>query len=355
MRSSSRKTRGFTLVELLVVITIIGVLIALLLPAVQAAREAGRRAQCLNNLKQIGLAMTAFESQQGTYPPGLPTCMPSSQYTNVYGSTGSNACTCCGPNWAVQILPNMEGKNTYDNILRCLDVKGNACSDCAGTGSSGSASWVATGMLNPPNYLCPSADLAPALKGVGGITDLIGKINYGVNWGQLYWAPAGAATSIAAKDGGMFDVVPLSPSTTGRAKLGFRKGIRAGDVTDGLSNTMLASELVALPTATDARGVWTWAIMGATAYSAFDVPNAAPKTDTLPFVDTTLQPTNPLSATQSSTPTAWKAAARSAHSGNIVNVAMGDGSVRNAADTIDPIIWKAMSTRAGHEVVDMSQ
>ena len=84
MRTSGsvRKSSGFTLIELLVVISIIAVLIALLLPAVQSAREAARRAQCVNNLKQIGLALFNYESSVGAFPPGYidyqnnPTLLP---------------------------------------------------------------------------------------------------------------------------------------------------------------------------------------------------------------------------------------------------------------------------------------
>jgi prepilin-type N-terminal cleavage/methylation domain-containing protein len=104
MRNSLRR-RGFTLIELLVVIAIIGVLVGLLLPAVQAAREAARRIQCTNNLKQMGLALQNYHDAIGAFPPG---------YISRRGPDGDNI----GPGWGwgAMILPQIEQGIVFNSI-----------------------------------------------------------------------------------------------------------------------------------------------------------------------------------------------------------------------------------------------
>jgi prepilin-type N-terminal cleavage/methylation domain-containing protein/prepilin-type processing-associated H-X9-DG protein len=113
MRSLTR--RGFTLVELLVVIAIIGILVALLLPAIQAAREAARRSQCSNNAKQIGLALQNYHDTHGSFPPGVIWGPGVAPYTLPYHHT-----------WNVMILPFIEQQSLYNTVDVRLPIWGQA-------------------------------------------------------------------------------------------------------------------------------------------------------------------------------------------------------------------------------------
>jgi prepilin-type N-terminal cleavage/methylation domain-containing protein len=390
MRKAKLNSSGFTLVELLVVISIIGILMSLLLPAVQAAREAARLTQCLNNNRQICTALQSFHTANNCYPPGLPSCQSPSQsspisqtqlYSYVGGAASSTpqACTCCGPNWAVAILPQMDNSAMYNNLLTCLDTNpSNACSSCGvnGTNSGNGVSWTGIGLdgqghpIVPDTYKCPDGgdNLAPFTG--AGMTGGIAKGNYAGNWGLGTWNPI-ATSAYVGTNGGMFDVAALPFTSsggqqTGRGKLGSRFGVRAEDVLDGQSNTMMISEIVGVDSKSDMRGAWTWAAMGATAFSVgatnnagvvnpatVHIPNTSLKDD-LPTVDNSqLLPQSQLQATQDGTANNWIAAARSNHAANFVTVGFADGSTHKYNDSIDPTIWAGMATRAGHENISV--
>ena len=143
-KTRNLKSAGFTLVELLVVVTIIGILIALLLPAVQAAREAARRMQCANNLKQIGLVLHNYLSSVGLFPPG-------EQYEAVEANGDY------GPTWAVSILPYME----LTQLFNMLDPKSPTYCDTALKGPVNHQIAICTPVSS---YRCPSSNHAAKLK-----------------------------------------------------------------------------------------------------------------------------------------------------------------------------------------------
>ena len=198
---SRNHRRGFTLIELLVVIAIIGVLIALLLPAVQAAREAARRAQCTNNLKQIGLALHNYHSVNGTFPLGS---IKAQQNLGSYASY----------RWSVhaQILPNIEQSALYNaiNFSWCPCSSGTASS----INSTARFTWV-------NSFLCPSDAMAGSS---------------GRNYSNSYYGCIGdTMTYGGTRTTGIFASADNYPKTPIRH-------YNIASVTDGTSNTIAFSE-----------------------------------------------------------------------------------------------------------------
>src|SRR4051794_22241931 len=153
----NRPQRGFTLIELLVVIAIIAVLIALLLPAVQAAREAARRSQCVNNLKQLGLALANYHDTVGCFPPG--------------GSDMNIGCQQYSP--LVMILPQMEQTpvfNAYNFTLVNGGTGGGACFAGGNAGQNTTCHRITIATL-----VCPSDQ--------DRLTNVDGRSNYCANFG----------------------------------------------------------------------------------------------------------------------------------------------------------------------------
>src|SRR5438874_1360742 len=138
--------RGFTLVELLVVIAIIGVLVALLLPAVQSAREASRRTNCTNNIRQLGLAATNAADATGRYPVGVQIAqVPAAGTTNMVSAYRTPG---FGPNWAVLMLPYFEQSSLFDQ---------NSASINNYMPSNGAdLSWRRVAAAKLKSFLCPS-------------------------------------------------------------------------------------------------------------------------------------------------------------------------------------------------------
>ena len=200
-----KTNRGFTLVELLVVITIIGILISLLLPAVQAAREAARRLQCSNNLKQVGLALLNYESGYSMFPPG--------------GLNGSS--------WWVRILPYVEQNN--------ISEKYNHSYSCPGWLGGGSDSTGNINLLKDQRFsfmYCPSSTL-PML--VLSNTDQ----NFANVQSATYTGISGATDHSTA-------ATVTAGDAPGRISSGgvliVNRGIPISQITDGTSNTMVVGE-----------------------------------------------------------------------------------------------------------------
>jgi prepilin-type N-terminal cleavage/methylation domain-containing protein/prepilin-type processing-associated H-X9-DG protein len=253
--------RGFTLVELLVVIAIIGILVGLLLPAVQAAREAARRMQCSNNLKQIGLAIHNYESATRRIPPGgghyggtavalgsLP-----APYQRFAGQQAFNRA-----NLLVRLLPFMEQTALFDHFGGDVVTTDNARVPDPSNPLGGQ---LLRGLV-VPSFICPSDDNQPISATVDGIASVIQPANYFMSMGptEMTNNPANPcplfATFNARRQPGATEPNPAGPFTrrgdiTPQALLNSNPAVtrgycgRFGDVADGLSNTIFMGEGIA--------------------------------------------------------------------------------------------------------------
>lgn len=341
-RRTASNSPGFTLVELLVVIAIIGILIALLLPAVQAAREAARRSSCANNLRQIGVALHNYEAAVKVYPPSF--CIVPG--TTLTGNNGS---------WSIhgRLLPYLEQGQRYDLVK--LDQ-----------------AWdtqLASGVpqLRLPVYLCPS-EINDRVRVDAAGKPFVYPHTYGFNFGS--WL--------------IYD--PLTYKT-GDGPFFVNAKIRPAHITDGLSHTLATAEVKSFtpyfrntpadpgPTPPDQTTALTgWASgaqfklgkkpndnTGHTEWCDGRVHHSGFTTVFTPNVKVFYQHTdgvkydvdfNSRQEGQSLTQVSYAAVtARSFHAGG-VNALLMDGSGRFVADAIDRRVWQALGTRAGQEPLD---
>ena len=171
-RPEPKSRRGFTLIELLVVIAIIAVLIALLLPAVQAAREAARRSQCINNMKQLGLAVANYESGQGAYPASYSTGQGASTWSGTWGSWSPQA----------QLLGYFDQQPLYNAINFNLVSHGDAA-------AHGDMTQVTAITTRVASLVCPST---PFLAGSYYGKQISGNSYFASVGSSLHWVGTAA-------------------------------------------------------------------------------------------------------------------------------------------------------------------
>ncbi len=356
-----RRISGFTLVELLVVIAIIGVLVALLLPAVQSARESARRVQCMNHLKQIGVALHNYHSAHGHFP------------TQVTGSAEVDGG--CGPgftSWIVPLLPMMEQTALYDSI----DLEVGMMDQCGLSSSSHysrlkisadhpNAAAVATVL---PTLLCPSEKVETSAI-VGTALPAPGSYAGNVGWLTGTTGPAGGGP--ITKSNGMFGLTNPMESSPWQQEI-----VSAKHVTDGLSNTAAVAErriangmgpvdMISGPksaqsfcagTTAEDRTIEGWADYCGSVKTPerwFSLPIGRSWASGWTTIGNTYMHMLPINARSchvygGESNGMNMITASSPHPGGAL-VLMGDGAVKFATENIEDVLWWGMGSRNGGE------
>lgn len=339
----TKPRRGFTLIELLVVVAIIALLVALLLPAVQSAREAARRSQCVNNLKQLGVAIYTYESSHNAIVPGRIW-----RYA-PYNASASPPMPLAGAGdldtpWLPLLLPFLEQQATANAFNYSLGSYGPGY---AGYFANSTVAATRISTLECPSdgagapFRFPSTFQGGSLSG-----PYQARGNYAANWGNNFY---GQVAGIRADGKGDYSMSPF----------GHAPHMRFAAVTDGLNQTAFLSEVLQ-GSQGDVRGLIWSSLPGTSNYVAGLTPNGLrhiwvnnDRGDTLPASLCVTEPGRNLPCEGDPVTAAGfrdYAGARSRHPGG-VNVLFGDGSARLARDTINPFVWLAVHSIAGGEVV----
>jgi prepilin-type processing-associated H-X9-DG protein len=315
----------------LVVIAIIAVLIALLLPAVQAARAAARRAACVNNLKQLGIAMHNYHSSIGSFPIGRQGILRPPGDPGYPGDpTGTNH----RHTWAASLLSQIEQGAVFNTINFCFSYNNKA-------NTTAHATYISV-------YGCP-ADPNVAVD-IDNAALMERQGTYVVNWGSTTYGQDAYNNP--------YTTGPSLPSTFLGAPFALDRSYGIQSITDGTSNTLLMSELIAcIPKGTtaadvDHRGQFYNDDMNCHMFMTYTTPNSKIP-DLVPIYCVYPLQTNPPCNNGGGVKNANSPsfnAARSYHGGG-VNALFGDGRVTFVKDSINPVVWRALSTTRGNEVL----